>query len=274
MNSQRLKIIIIGAGFGGVFAARTLERQEVEVLIIDRKNFHTFTPLIYQVTTCALDPSDVARPVRSMFRKQSNADFLMGEVTQIDYEGQAVVVESSDRQRRERYDYLILATGNIPTYFGNEAFRRFAFELNTLEDAVLLRNHILQLFEEAVWVEDLAERDSYTTIVVVGGGPTGMETSGAVCELYNYVLKLEFPHAQLQARVILVEMQPELIGSYPDELRTAARSQLETFGVEVMLNHKVVEVTEDHVKLDDDTSIPARTMVWAAGVQASHWQES
>ena len=267
--NHRPKIVIIGAGFGGLFAARKLKNQPVDVLLIDKRNFHTFTPLIYQVATCALDPSDVAHPVRSIFRKQQHITFLMGEVTNIDYDARTIEVDNEGERRHESYDYLIVATGNTPTYFGNDDFRPFSFELNTLDDAVRLRNHLLKLFERAAWTADLEKRKPLTTIVVVGGGSTGLETAGAIYELYNHVLQREFPRAKLRTRVILIEMLPHLIASYPENLREAARKQLESLGVEVRLNTKVVNVATDHVVLGDDTIIPTHTLVWAAGVQAS-----
>ncbi|MCA9957170.1 MAG: FAD-dependent oxidoreductase, partial [Anaerolineales bacterium] len=210
MNTQQPRVIIVGAGFGGLFAARTLANKPVDVLLIDRNNFHTFTPLLYQVATCALDPSEIAYPVRTIFRKDRNIRTLLGSVTAIDYANKTVAVRAGDQTLQEAYDYLIVATGSVPTYFGQDAFRENALELRTLSDAVNLRNHILALFEQATWVEDEAVREAMTTIVVVGGGPTGLETAGAIFELYNHVLNREFVHRDLSARVMLIEMQPHL----------------------------------------------------------------
>ena len=143
------KVIIVGAGFGGLFAARTLADKQVDVLLIDRNNYHTFTPLLYQVATCALDPSEIAYPVRTIFRKNRNVRFLLGEVTAVHPQQQTVTVQNGSLIRQEPYDYLILATGSQPTYFGNDEFRQFSLDLRTLDDAVELRNHILRLFERA-----------------------------------------------------------------------------------------------------------------------------
>jgi NADH dehydrogenase len=263
------RIIIVGAGFGGLFAARTLANQPVDVLLIDRSNFHTFTPLLYQVATCALDPSEIAYPVRTIFRKNRNIRSLLGSVTSIDYTNQSITVQVGNMIRQEAYDYLILATGSTPTYFGNDHFRKNALELRTLNDAVNLRNHILTLFEEAAWVDEAAIREAMTTIVVVGGGPTGLETAGAIYELYNHVLNREFLRHKLKTRVVLVEMQPFLLTPYPDSLQQAALTQLRSLGVEVMLGSPVQEVAKEQVTLADGTVIPTHTLVWAAGVKGS-----
>ncbi|GJM42765.1 MAG: pyridine nucleotide-disulfide oxidoreductase [Ardenticatenaceae bacterium] len=269
MSSQLPRIIIIGAGFGGLFAARALANKSVEVLLIDRSNFHTFTPLLYQVATCALDPSEIAYPVRTIFRKNRNIRSLLGTVTAIEYTNKVIHVQIGERTLQEKYDYLILASGSIPTYFGKDAFRENSLELRTLNDAINLRNHILSLFEQATWEEDDAVREAMTTIVVVGGGPTGLETAGAIYELYNHVLDREYHHREMGTRVILVEMQPFLLAPYPDKLRQAALEQLRSLGVEVRLGSPVQEVAKDHVRLEDGSVIPTHTLVWAAGVKGS-----
>ncbi len=263
------KVVIVGAGFGGLFAARTLANKPVEVLLIDRNNYHTFTPLLYQVATCALDPSEIAYPVRTIFRKNSHVRFLLGEVTAVNATQQTITVSNHGQEREEAYDYLILAAGSEPTYFGNDAFRAFSLDMRTLSDAVDLRNHILRLFERAAWTEDTRLCQALTTIVVAGGGPTGLETAGAIYELYNHVLNVEYTQSELHTRVILVEMQPHLLAPYPEKLRQAARTQLESLGVEVMTGQPVVEVADDHVKLGDGTKIPTFTFVWAAGVRGA-----
>lgn len=267
--TQVPRIIIIGAGFGGLFAARTLANKGVEVLLIDRSNFHTFTPLLYQVATCALDPSEIAYPVRTIFRKAQNIRVLLGQVTAVDAPTRQITIQTPGGPRSEPYDYLILATGSTPTYFGNDSFRANAWELRTLEDAIELRNHILSQFEQAVWSPDPAEEEAMTTIVVVGGGPTGLETAGAIYELYNHVLTREYKQHPMRARVVLVEMLPKLLTPYPEKLQEAARQQLESLGVEVLLENPVAEVQPDGVLLGDGTRIATRTLVWAAGVRAS-----
>lgn len=269
MNTQQPRVVVVGAGFGGLFAARALAGKPVDVLLIDRNNFHTFTPLLYQVATCALDPSEIAYPIRTIFRKDRNIRTLLGSITAIDYANKRLSVAVGEQTLQERYDYLILATGSVPTYFGQEAFRDNALELRTLSDAVNLRNHILALFEQATWIEDEAIQKAMTTIVVVGGGPTGLETAGAIFELYNHVLNQEYVHRDLSARVVLIEMQPYLLAPYPDKLRQAALEQLRSLGVEVRLGSPVERVAHDHVQLKDGERLETYTLVWAAGVKGS-----
>jgi NADH:ubiquinone reductase (H+-translocating) len=263
------RVVIVGAGFGGLFAARTLAHQPVQVLLIDRNNYHTFTPLLYQVATCALDLSDIAYPVRHIFRDAPNVDCLLGEVTAVHDDTQHITVRMAEAEREIPYDYLILATGSTPTYFGNDQFREHSLELRTLTDAIDIRDHILHLFEEAAWVEDEARREAMTTIIVVGGGPTGLETAGAIYELYNHVLDREFLMRDLRTRVIVIEMLPHLLAPYPDDLRQAALDQLRSLGVEVILGTAVTEVAADHITLGDGRTIPTHTLIWSAGVKAS-----
>lgn len=268
-SKQRPKVIVIGAGFGGIFAVRTLARKPVEVLLIDRQNYHTFTPLLYQVATCALDPSEIAHPIRSIFNRAQNVRSLMGEVTEINFSTKSVLVNVNGEPRLEYYDYLIIAAGSEPAYFGNEMFKDYTFELRTLKDAVALRNHILRLFEQAVWVEDVATREAMTTLVVVGGGPTGLETAGALYELYNHVLDRDFgPQRRLRARVILVELLPNLLASYPKPLQEAALKQIRSLGIGVILQNSVKIVSENQIQLEDGRVIPTCTVVWSAGVEA------
>ncbi len=268
-SNQRPKVVVIGAGFGGLFAVRAMAGKPVEVLLIDRQNYHTFTPLLYQVATCALDPSEIAHPIRSIFSGAQNVRSVMGYVTDINFSTRSVLVNVDGKPRLEYYDYLIIAAGSEPAYFGNEAFKDYTFELRTLKDAVALRNHILRLFEQAVWVEDVATREAMTTLVVVGGGPTGLETAGALYELYNHVLERDFgPQRRLRARVILVELLPYLLAPYPKPLREAALRQIRSLGVEVILQNPVKSISENHIQLEDGRVIPTCTVVWTAGVEA------
>jgi NADH dehydrogenase len=267
---NRKRVVIVGAGFGGLFAARTFAGKSIEVLLVDRNNYHTFTPLLYQVATSALDPSEIAYPIRSIFRSADNIHSLMGEVTEINPVSKFVVIEMEDRRRVENYDYLIIATGSVPAYFRNEDFKKHSFELNTLDDAIALRNHILRNFEQAAWTEEDQLRAALTTLVVIGGGPTGLETAGALYELYNHVLDREFsPEKRLQARVVLVEMLPYLLSGYPGALRQAALEQLNSLGVEVLLGNPVTGLAEDHIQLADGSNISTHTVIWTAGVEAS-----
>ncbi len=264
------RVVIIGAGFGGLYAAKSLSNAPVEVLLIDRHNFHTFTPLLYQVATCGLEPEEIAYPVRGIFRGQRNFTFLMGEVQGIDTNQRLVTVQTNGTMRYEAYDYLIVAGGSTTNYFNMGQLQRHSFELKNLDDAVQLRNHLLKQFERAAWVVDPAKSDAMLTIVVVGGGPTGLETAGAMYELYEHVLRKEHDYLRdRQPRVILVEATDRLLIPFPEALQKSARTQLESLGVEVVLGNPVTEVGEDYVKLKDGRVIGTKTLVWAAGVKAS-----
>ncbi len=264
---EQPRVIVIGAGFGGLYAARTLKHQAVDVLLIDRHNFHTFTPLLYQVATAGLEAEEIAYPVRGIFRSNTNIDFLMGEVEVIDRAKKTVSIRTNGAVRQERYDYLIVSGGSVTTYFGKPEIGDIAFELKSLDDAIALRNHILRLFERAAWTEDLAHRDALTTMVVVGGGSTGLETVGALRELYQHVLRKEYD--ALSPRIVLVEAMDHLLAAYPERLQQKALEQLKSLGVEVILGNAVDETAADHIRLASGEVIPTYTLIWSAGVQAS-----
>lgn len=271
MAQPRLpRVVIIGAGFSGLYAARELSKHPVSVLLIDRNNYHTFTPLLYQVATCGLDPSKIAYPIRSIFRKTRNVDILLGEVNAIDTAARTVTVRTEDEQLVEPYDYLIMAVGTTTNYFNLDDLERYSFPLKTLEEAVTLRNHILYLFEKALRIRTPQDREALTTIVVVGGGATGLETAGAVYELYNNVLKQDFNGvSELRTRVILVEATDRVLAPYPEKLQQSALRQLKSVGVEVILNAAVKGLDAESVTLSDGQRIPTHTVVWAAGVKGS-----
>lgn len=266
----RARVVIIGAGFGGLYAARTLARKNIDILLIDRNNFHTFTPLLYQVATCGLDPSEIAYPVRSIFRGKPNVRFLLGEVLAVDIATKTLDVKTNGKTRQERYDYLIVAAGSVTNFFGKQQLVENAFGLKTLSDAVILRNHILKLFEKAAWAQDESYKQALTTLVVVGGGPTGLETAGALYELYNYVLKQEYAQSHgLSARVILIEAADRLLLPFPEKLQNSALKQIESLGVEVLLNNAVEKAAADHIVLKDGQVIHTYTLIWAAGVKSA-----
>ena len=225
-DQQRPQVVIIGAGFGGLFAARMLAGRAVDVTLIDRHNFHLFTPLLYQVATCGLGPSEIAYPVRGIFRREGNVRFLLGEVVDIAPPERRVAVRVNGAVRRLGYDYLIVAAGSVGHYFGLAGVARHGFLLKDLGDAVTLRNHILRQFERAAWTEDPDEGKALTTLVVVGGGPTGLETAGALYELAEHVLRREYASLPHDPRVILVEIQDHLLTAFPAHLRQAALEQL------------------------------------------------
>ncbi len=265
--NERPRVIIVGAGFGGLYAAQTLKNKPVDVLLVDRNNFHTFTPLLYQVATAGLEAEEIAYPVRGIFRSDTNINFLMGEVTAIDREAKAITIRTNGASRSEHYDYLLVAGGSVTSYFGKPETGAYAFELKSLDDAVVLRNHILRLFERAAWTDDDAHRSALTTIVVVGGGATGLETIGAIRELYQHVLRKEY--AALSPRIVLVEAADHLLAAYPERLREKALEQLKSLGVEVILGDAVAETAPDHIQLAKGELIPTYTLIWSAGVQAS-----
>ncbi|NDJ77352.1 MAG: NAD(P)/FAD-dependent oxidoreductase [Chloroflexi bacterium] len=270
-TTQRPRVIIIGAGFGGLYAARRLAKEDVDVLLVDRQNFHLFSPLLYQVATSGLDPSEIAYPVRGIFRGKDNVRFLMGEVERINPDRKTIDVRTNGETHPEAYDYLIVAAGSQTHYFGMDQVQQHAFGLKTLAEAVSLRNHLLTSFEKAAWSKDDDYRQALTTMVVVGGGPTGLETAGALYELYEHVLRQEYEQqlGDITGRVIMVELQDHLLDPYPAKLQEAARRQLEGLGVEVILGNGVKEAADDHIVLSDGTVIRTHTLVWAAGVKAS-----
>lgn len=269
-TTTRPQVVIIGAGFGGLFAAQTLADQPLDVLLIDRQNYHTFTPLLYQVATAGLDPSEIAYPVRGIFRRRRNVRFMLGEVQDIDPQNRQIIVHVNGSTRQVSYDYLIVAAGSANNYFGQVGVAEFAFDLKTLGDAVALRNHILKQFEHAAWNDDPADRAAATTLVVVGGGPTGLETAGALLELSSHVLHKEYAGAaDLHPRVLLVEADDHLLNPYPIKLQQAALRQLESLGVEVVLSDGVVQVSPSLVTLSSGRTIPTHTLIWSAGVQGS-----
>jgi NADH dehydrogenase len=259
-------ILIVGAGFAGLNAAKSLRRAPVEITIVDRRNFHLFQPLLYQVAAAALNPSDIAYPIRSVFRKQRNVKaVLLAEVIAVDVEAGQV---SLDDGTVLAYDYLILATGATHSYFGHDDWATHAPGLKTLEDALGMRRRILAAFEEAERRPD--EADRLLTFVVVGGGPTGVELAGALIEIAVHSLGDEFDIIDpARARVILVEGTSHVLPVYPEKLSASARRQLETLGVEVVTDSMVEVIDEDGVELDNGRRIPAGTVLWAAGVQAS-----
>lgn len=270
MSTQRRhKVIVVGSGFGGLYTTRGLANKDVDVLLIDRNNYHTFTPLLYQVATCSLDPSEIAYPVRGIFRKADNVRFLLGEVTGIDTDEQNVSVKVNGHSIEEHYDTLVLATGTRTNYFGNEQLEQFGFGMKDLSDAVILRNHILTLFEKAAWEQDVNKRRAMTTMVVVGGGPTGLETAGALYELYSFVLQSEYKLCDMETRVVLVEATDNILAPYPEKLQESALKQIRSLGVEVMLGRMVSNVGQDYVEFKDGERIPTFTLVWAAGVRAT-----
>jgi NADH dehydrogenase len=267
MNApKRPRVVIAGAGFGGLTCARALKHAPVDVLLVDRNNFHLFTPLLYQVASALLDPSEIARPVRQLIRPLRNADFLQANVTGVDFEGRRLLTD----QAPVAYDYLVLTTGAQTDYFGNPSLAQHAIGLKELDEGLAVRNRVLSRFEEAEWTRDPDRRRSLLSFVVVGGGPTGVEMAGAISELIRLVLRKDYRDLDIKdVRVVLIEAAPYVLGAFVPSLRDAARRSLEHKGVEVMLNTKVDSVTDSLVKLADGREIATSTVVWTAGVRAS-----
>jgi len=264
MNSKP-HVVIIGAGFGGLEAAKKLACKDVRVTVIDRTNYHLFQPLLYQVATAALSPADIAAPIRGILSKCGNIDVILAEVESVDTE--AKKVKTVDLQID--YDYLILATGARHSYFGHSEWEKLAPGLKSLEDAVELRRRILMAFEYAEKTADEAARKAAMTFVIIGGGPTGVELAGAIAEISRHTLARDFRHINpSEARVILLEGDPRLLAAFPPDLSESARKQLTDLGVEVRTGTRATNLTEAGVQIGDEF-IPCRVKIWAAGNNAS-----
>jgi len=272
-QSKKPRVIIVGAGFSGIFAARELAGGPCDVLIIDRNNAHTFLPLLYQVATAAVESEHIAAPVRgvirAMGRKAANLDFLMAEVRSVDFAQRVLLVEGQDGEElRLPYDYLLLAPGSVTNTFGVPGADEHAYSLKNLEEAVRLRNHILRSFEAAAWTADPDARLNRLCFVVVGGGPTGVELAGAMAELMTGALKRDFPRLGLDRPcVTLLEAGDGLLPGFPQSLRDYARTKLTSMGVDVRLDAQVSRVSPQGAELKDGGAIHAATVVWTAGVK-------
>jgi len=266
-SSARPRVVIVGAGFGGLSAARELRKAPVDVLVVDRNNYHGFWPLLYQVATGILETQEIAYPVRSLLRKQRNADFRLADVAHIDHDARQIVSATGERVD---YDYLVLAGGSTTNFFGNDALASHTFALKNVEEADQLRNHVLSAVEAASRAEDPAERDALLTFVIVGAGPTGVELAGQLSDLLRRTLQREFPSLDLSSsRVLLVSAGDGVLESFPERLSSYAAARLEKLGVELCLGTTVASVEHGIVRLGDGTNVAATTVVWAAGVRAA-----
>lgn len=259
------RVVIVGAGFGGLHAARALRAVPVQVTVIDRNNYHLFQPLLYQVATASLSPADISAPIRHVLRKQKNTEVLLGEVTGVDMEQQRVLMG----EQAVPYDYLILATGARDSYFGHNAWAQFAPGLKSIRQATELRSQILRAFEQAEEEPDEEKRRALLTFVLVGAGPTGVEMAGAIAGLAHQTLVAEFQHINpADARIILVEALPRILPTFPERLARKAKQALNHLGVEVRTNSPVEDVNEEGVVIGGKL-LPAQTLIWTAGVAAS-----
>src|SRR5262245_42103047 len=258
-------VVIIGGGFGGLWAAKALKHAPVRVTLLDRHNHHVFQPLLYQVATAALSPADIASPIRWVLRKQKNVQVLLADVRAINAPGQAVVTDRGDIA----YDYLILATGAAHSYFNHPEWAARAPGLKTLDDALEIRRQVLLAYEAAERETDPARRRRLLTFVIVGAGPTGVELAGALAEIARQSLPQDFRSIRTEsARILLVEHSPHVLGTFVEPLRESARHALERLGVEVVTGKGVTQIDENGVVVGGDV-IPAQTVLWAAGVAAS-----
>ena len=265
MSETRPRVVIIGGGFGGLSAAKTLASAPVDVLLLDRENHHLFSPLLYQVATAGLSPGDIASPIRWILRGQRNLRVWLAEATAIDPAARVVHL----RDGSVPYDHLIVAAGGQPAYFGHDDWQRFAPGLKTMEDALAIRRQVLVAFERAERERDRAAARRLLTFVVVGGGPTGVELAGALAEISRHALAHDFRTIDPEsARILLVEGGPDVLPSYPADLKAFARRALEQLGVTVWTGTTVTSIREGVIRLGDET-IEAGTIIWAAGIQAS-----
>ncbi len=256
----------MGAGFAGLTCARRLRRAGADVLLLDRNNYHVFTPLLYQVASSLLEPGQVAHPVRALLRPLRHCTFRQASVVGADLERRVVVTDRGE----VAYDYLVLAAGSESNYFGKRSLEERSLGLKQLPEAMAIRNWVLQSFERARWTADADERRALQTFAVVGGGPTGVEYAGALAELIRLVLVKDYPELDLsEVRVVLMEGSRSLLGAFHPRLQAAAARSLEAKGVEVWFEALVREVGPQGVLLEDGRSLKARTVVWTAGVRAA-----
>jgi NADH:ubiquinone reductase (H+-translocating) len=264
-SQGRQRVVIIGAGFGGLSAAKALADAPVDLIVIDRFNYHLFQPLLYQVATAGLSPADIAAPIRGVLRRQANATVILADAEGVDLVAKTVHAED----RRVPYDLLVIATGAKHGYFGHDDWAKFAPGLKQIDDATFLRRRILLAFEKAEIETDPRERERLLSFVLVGGGPTGVEMAGAIAELARMALSADFRSIDPRAtRVTLIESGPRLLAAFHPELSEAARRSLEMLGVRVRLGKPATRCDENGVEVDGER-IDARTIIWAAGVMAS-----
>ena len=270
MTENAHTVIIVGGGFGGLGAAKALRNAPVRVILIDRSNHHLFQPLLYQVATAVLGPGQIASPIRSILRDQSNVTVIMGEVMGVNKEARQIFVSDVDRKGIPlSYDSLILATGAQHSYFGHDEFERYAPGLKSLADAVAVRNKILKAFEQAEAEEDPSRHQDLLTFVLVGAGPTGVEMAAAIATLVRNSLKSDFRRIDpTSARVVLVDRSKRVLGSFSENLSEAASERLKSLGVEILLERGVDEIDEDGVIVAGER-IASKTVIWTAGVTPS-----
>jgi NADH dehydrogenase len=266
--SPRRRVVIVGGGFGGLQCAKALRGESVDVLLVDQRDFHLFTPLLYQVASCLLNPSEIAAPLRKVFRGAPNVRFRQGEVVHVDLQGKHLTLGDSTRLD---YDVCVIATGSVTNYYGNTTVARHSLELKDLGEALRLRNHVLETFERATTTLDPAARDRLLTFCIVGAGPTGVEYAGALGEFVRLVVPAEYPELSASSvRIILLEGGDRVLPSFKPRLSDYTRRQLELRGVDVRTNVLVDSADDAGVVLHDGTEITTATIVWTAGVHSAN----
>jgi NADH dehydrogenase len=267
MSTQKPRVVIVGAGFAGLYAAKSLAKLPVEITIVDKKNHHTFQPLLYQVALAVLSPAEIASPIRAIFQSQKNVEVLLGEVDDFDLESRKVMIKGSGLQLS--YDYLIVAAGATHAYFGHDDWAPIAPGLKTIEDALDIRRRVLLAFEAGERMAAAEGKYDPLNFVVVGAGPTGVELAGTLAEITRKVLVNDFRYIDpKQARVILLEGGPRVLAAYPEDLSRSAEKQLRGLGVEVRTNAQVTAISSSQVSVGSEV-LPAAVILWAAGVAAS-----
>lgn len=265
MSDKKTRIVIVGSGFGGIKAARILAKMDVEIILIDRHNFHLFQPLLYQVSTAILSEDEIAYPIRAFFRKNMNVEFFLAKVVGFDTVNKRVITNHGE----VAYDYLVLAAGATTNYFGMKSVEKYSYGMKSLAEALHIRNHVLHMFERANKSEDPAERRRMLTFVCVGGGPTGVEEAGSLSELIYHVMKDEYHHLDFsEVSIKLIEATDKLLPMMPDVLRDETKRVLQSKKVEVLLQAQVQDCDDKSLSLKDGTVIPTETVIWAAGVKA------
>ena len=264
------RVLILGGGFAGLVAAQTLKRANVNITLLDKRNFHLFQPLLYQVATGSLSPAEIAAPIRAVFSRQKNVEVLLGEAVDIDPQDKKVLLADGDSFS---YDTLIIATGSQTSYYGNDHWRENAPSLKSVEEATRMRHKLLYAFERAERAESEAEERAWLTFVIVGAGATGLELAGAIAEIANHTLQHDFRRIRPQdARIILMEGGPRVLPPYPEDLSAKAEKLLKNLGVEIMLGALVTDIGSDCVSYkhgETSGTLPARTVFWAGGVTAT-----
>ena len=265
-NSDKKRVVIVGGGFGGLKLAQDISKEYYQIVLIDRNNYHQFQPLFYQVATAGLEPSSIAFPFRKIFHNEKQFHFRLAEVNNIQVEAQIIETTIGEIQ----FDYLIIATGADTNFFGNEQIQKFAMPMKSISEALSIRNTLFQRLEDAVNASNEEEREKCMNIVIVGGGPTGVEVAGTLVEMRSYILPKDYPEMDFKKmKIVLLEGSPRVLNAMSDESCLKAKEYLLKLGVEVHNNTNVVGYDGEYVTLKNETKIPTKTLIWSAGVKGN-----